>query len=191
MMNRTFALLERISALLRSEQRREAGSAGLEPVHLQALGYLARANRFSDTPQSVGEYLGLSKGNMSQRLLWLERSGYLKRTKDERDGRVVHLGLTGRGLKAVAEFSPPALWVEAGGEDENLASELEGVLHRLLGKGGYRGFGQCRTCRHHEKRAGGGHCGLLKVDLELDQIDKLCREHEMAEEAERIRTPDR
>jgi DNA-binding MarR family transcriptional regulator len=183
MMNRAFNLLERISAMLRSEQRREAGPAGLEPVHLQALGYLARANRFSDTPQSVGEYLGLSKGNVSQRLLWLERSGYLKRTKDQWDGRVVHLGLTELGFKAVADFSPPALWLDAGGEDDDLAAELEGLLHRLLGRGGYRGFGQCRTCRYHEKRAGGGHCGLLKVDLEIDQIDKLCREHEMTVES--------
>ncbi|MCL4793080.1 MAG: MarR family winged helix-turn-helix transcriptional regulator [Bryobacteraceae bacterium] len=178
MTDRAYELLERVASLLRAEQRRESGATGLEPVHLQALTYLALANRYSDTPQSVGEYLGLTKGNMSQRLLWLERHGYLKRSRDESDGRVVHLRLTDRARDALASLSPPRLWREAAGDTVRLGEELDGLLGRLLARGGYRAFGQCRTCRHHERVNGSPYCALIQVSLDPEQVDRLCREHE-------------
>ena len=178
MADRTYEFLERIASLMRAEQRRSAGAGGLEPVHIQALAYLSRANRFSDTPQSAGEYLGLTKGNMSQRLLWLERNGYLERSRDEKDRRVVHLRLTGRARRELAELSPPRLWREASGETERLAGELEDLLRRLLAHGEYRAFGQCSTCRHHAQMGGGPYCALLETPLEASQVDKFCREHE-------------
>jgi DNA-binding MarR family transcriptional regulator len=175
MPSRTYDLLERIASLMRAEQRRVAGAAGLEPVHLQALHYLSQANRFSDTPRSVGEYLGLTKGNVSQRLIWLETRGYLQRTPDAQDGRIVHLRLTPTGRRALASACPPPLWRKAAGAAAALERPLEDLLQQLLERGGYRGFGQCRTCRFHEP---GPYCALLQVALEPAQADKICREHE-------------
>jgi DNA-binding MarR family transcriptional regulator len=178
MQHRGFHLLERISALLRAEQRRAA--AGMEPVHLAALAYLARANAFSDTPQAVGEYLGLTKGNVSQRLIWLERRGYLRKEPDGRDRRVVRLRLTALGEDAAARLAPPEVWREAGGGGAVLDEQLEALLRRMLARRGFRTFGQCNTCRFHEIHGVGAYCGLLQLPLEAGQEARICREHEPA-----------
>lgn len=175
MSDRAYDLLERISALLRAEQRREG--AGLEPVHVAALAYLSRANAFSDTPQAVGEYLGLTKGNMSQRLIWLERRGYLRKEPDARDRRVVRLRLTALGEDAAARLAPPGIWREAGGGTA-LAEELDALLRRMLARRGFRTFGQCNTCRFHEARQRGPYCALLQLPLAPGQETRICREHE-------------
>ena len=44
-------------------------------MHLQALIYLSKANRYSNTPQALADYLGLTKGTVSQTLLLLDRRG--------------------------------------------------------------------------------------------------------------------
>jgi DNA-binding MarR family transcriptional regulator len=178
MQHRGFHLLERISALLRAEQRR--AGAGMEPVHLAALSYLARANAFSDTPQAVGEYLGLTKGNVSQRLIWLERRGYLRKEPDGRDRRVVRLRLTALGEETAARLAPPEVWREAGGGGAVLDEQLEALLRRMLARRGFRTFGQCNTCRFHEIHGAGAYCGLLQLPLKAGQETRICREHEPA-----------
>lgn len=178
--SRAFDLLERIASLMRAEQRKSGAALGLEPVHLNALAYLARANRYSDTPQAVGEYLGLTKGNVSQRLIWLEQNKLLRKEPDERDGRVVHLKLTAQGRNTLAKLHPPAIWRKGVPDGEALERVLEAALDGILTEGGRKTFGQCHSCRFHEKRESGAHCALLQVDLRADQIDKICREHEPA-----------
>ena len=176
MSDRAYHLLERAASLLRSAQRR-AGQP-LDPVHLAALAYLDRANAFSDTPQAVGDYLGLAKGNVSQRLIWLGRHGYLEKRSDPRDGRVVHLRLTAQGREAVRRLSPPPIWRQACEGSPALEQHLEDLLRALLAAGGYRTFGQCLTCRFHESRPSGAFCGLLQLALQPGQESRICREHE-------------
>lgn len=178
-----FDLIERIGALLRSEARRHAIPHELQPVHLQALDYLRRANRFSDTPLAVGEYLGLSKGNMSQRLNVLQRLELIRKEADEQDGRVVHLHLTAAGKRLLQQTYPPPGWRE--GEKElsskgqrALEGELAQLLHALISANGFRSFGQCNTCRFHQRDSGKAFCALLKVELDAEQSEKICREHQ-------------
>lgn len=173
---RAYELLERISALLRTEQRKAGAALGLEPVHLGILAYLARANCFSDTPQAVGEYLGLTKGNISQRLIWLQGKGLLRREPDSRDRRVVRLRLTPQGRSVLHRLNPPELWRESC--DGGVERPLERILGEMLARRGYRTFGQCRTCRYHERKSGSPYCGLMQVQLKTDQADRICREHE-------------
>ena len=44
-----FDLIERIAALIRSEERKKCTAVGLQTVHLQALNYLSRCNKYSET----------------------------------------------------------------------------------------------------------------------------------------------
>ena len=60
--------LERLTSLMRAWSREQPLVAELQPVQLSALHYLARCNRYSDTPLGVTEYLGLTKGTVSQSL---------------------------------------------------------------------------------------------------------------------------
>ena len=72
-------LAENLAALIRTAQRQAAAGLGLQPVHLQALQYLARANRYSNTPQSLADYLGMTKGTVSQSVLLLARKRLVSR----------------------------------------------------------------------------------------------------------------
>ena len=176
-------LIERIGALVRSDARREAGSHELHPVHIQALDYLTRANRFSDTPVAVGDYLGLTKGNVSQRLNVLKRLNLVRKVADDNDGRIVHLKLTNAGKRLLREVHPPPSWREAAKVmDEqqfiDLERQLTGVLHALVAANEFRTFGLCKTCRFHQRHDNQVFCGLLQVDLDDEEAKKICREHQ-------------
>jgi DNA-binding MarR family transcriptional regulator len=179
-----FHLMERLGSLLRSEQRRLGAPHGLEPVHLQALAYLSRANRYSDTPIGVAEFLGLTKGNISQRLMVLERAGLLSRRPDADDGRVVHLAPTARARALLRALMPPPGWRtalrEAGLDEAALGSALAALLAGLQRANAQRTFGQCRTCRFLRRENGGFVCGLTSESLTPSDTELLCREHEAA-----------
>jgi DNA-binding MarR family transcriptional regulator len=183
---RVFDLIERIGSLLRSDARRQAMPHELQPVHLQALDYLTRANCFSDTPLAVGEYLGLTKGNMSQRLNVLENLDLIRKEPDHSDGRVVHLRPTAAGKRLLQEVYPPAGWravddAMRAKSVRTLEHELSELLRALLAENGFRTFGQCKTCRFHERGRTHAFCTLLQVDLTEEQGEKICREHQPEE----------
>jgi DNA-binding MarR family transcriptional regulator len=179
-----FHLIERLGSLLRSEQRRLGAPHSLEPVHLQALAYLLRANRYSDTPIGVAEFLGLTKGNVSQRLMALERAGLLSRHPDADDGRVVHLAPTARARALLRALMPPPGWRTAlrtaGIDEAALESALAALLAGLQRANARRTFGQCRTCRFLRRENGGFVCGLTSEPLTASDTELLCREHETA-----------
>ena len=102
-------LLERIGNLLRSEEKARGAAVGLQSVHLRILGYLSRCNRYSNTPAGVTEYLGTTKGTVSQSINILEQRGFIEKRADENDGRVVRLLLTTEGRSFVEGSQPPSL----------------------------------------------------------------------------------
>src|ERR1700758_2632729 len=99
-------LVERLGNLMRTELRKSGSDEGLQPVHVQALIYLSRANRYSNTPQALAEYLGLTKGTVSQTLLVLDRRGLIERYQDDVDRRVVRLRLSAAGKPHFYEEHP-------------------------------------------------------------------------------------
>lgn len=178
-----YPLLERLSNLLRAELRSEGAPRQLEPVHLQALDYLSRANDYSNTPVGVADYLGLAKGNVSQRLLALERGGYLRRRPDQRDGRLSHLIPTARARALLERTVPPPHWRQAieqmpAADREPLAQGLRRLLAGLQAAHGRRTFGVCRSCRFFTVQQDRNLCGLTGDELGDEQAAKICREHE-------------
>ncbi|GAB4115830.1 MAG: MarR family transcriptional regulator [Acidobacteriota bacterium] len=178
-------LLERINHLLRAEERHSGG--GLQFVHLQILDYLGRCNRYSDTPAAVADYLGLTRGTVSQSLIRLESRGLIVKITDLRDGRRVHLHLTPSGRKVADSARREQLLDRAlRSLPPEFAPHLEHSLTRLLVElqrchGGVA-FGVCRTCRHFQTDPGGaGHrCGLTGEALSEPDSHLLCREHQPA-----------
>ncbi len=176
-------LLERINHLLRAEERHAGG--GLQFVHLQILDYLARCNRYSDTPAAVADYLGLTRGTVSQSLIRLESRGLIDKTTDSRDGRRVHLQLTPSGRELAASARREQLLGRAlAGLPAEFRSHLESSLTLLLAelqrRHGGVAFGVCRTCRYFQSEpAGTGHrCGLTGESLSDDDSARICREHQ-------------
>ncbi|MFY8063120.1 MAG: MarR family winged helix-turn-helix transcriptional regulator, partial [Usitatibacteraceae bacterium] len=106
-------LVERLGNLMRAEARRAGSDEQLAPVHVEALVYLANANRYSNTPQVLSEYLGLTKGTISQSLLLLDRRGLIERYQDDIDRRVVRLRLSATGEQFLYDTQPQLAWIHA------------------------------------------------------------------------------
>jgi DNA-binding MarR family transcriptional regulator len=152
----------------------------LLPVHLDVLRFLSQANRYSNTPAAVAEFLGSTKGTISQSLQVLERGAFIRKRPDRQDRRVVRLELTARGRKVVA--IPPRFEETIDGvpvaEISDLTDRLESFLRRLQRASGNRSFGVCKTCRHYRREAGKGECGLTGEPLSVADSKRICREHE-------------
>jgi DNA-binding MarR family transcriptional regulator len=181
--------IERIGNLLRAEQRAAGSAHGLQAVHVAALKYLEHCNRYSDTPAALTAFLGSTKGTVSQTLKVLERGGYVRRSDDRVDGRVVRLELTQKGRRLLKLVRQSADWRGAvdgmkSAEYEVTSHALQALLRRTQQSNGYRTFGQCATCRHFLDEGGNRYrCGLTREGLGREDTTKICFEHEPPVEA--------
>ena len=176
-------LLERVTNLLRAEQRDSGLDAALQPVHLSSLLYLSRANHYSDTPAGVTEYLGATKGTVSQSLLVLQRRGLIAKRPDGQDRRVIHLELTDLGKRLLDQSWPsPRVREAVEALPEPRRKLLEETLRELLGSlqkaNRSRSFGVCKTCSLFERlERNRFRCGLTSEPLSKEQSERICREH--------------
>ncbi|EAS65684.1 MarR family winged helix-turn-helix transcriptional regulator [Photobacterium angustum] len=180
-------LLERLGNLIRNETRTCLVEHGLQPVQLDALYYLSVCNRFSNTPKAVTEYLGLTKGTVSQSLKVLESKGYVRKSIDPDDKRIAHLTVTEQGESLIAVIQPSQLlkkvWQDSRGDEcgldnELLEQQLTSLLAAIQQQNQCKSFGVCKTCKHNQTLTDGTHlCGLTQVALTDSDIQKICIEH--------------
>ena len=173
--------IERIASLFRAGLRDVANAHGIKLVQLETLTYLSMANRYSDTPIAVAEYLGVTKGTVSQTIKALEDRDLLEKVRDEVDGRLVHCRLT-PSAREIVKQAYPAPMLDGLPKDltDDAALSLRRVLRTLQQANAMRTFGQCRTCQLFEPRARGGRCGLTHETLSVTDSTLLCREHQPA-----------
>jgi MarR family transcriptional regulator, organic hydroperoxide resistance regulator len=181
--------IERISQLLRSETRQVGAEYDLQPIQLSALDFLSHANRYSNTPQGVTEYLGLTKGTVSQTLMALQRKGFIQKSPDKKDGRVVHLSVTKGGRKLLGDTLPAQTVLRAledvpETKQKQLIEELRRLLQNIQRLNGMKPFGQCRTCLYNLKKSEGKFfCELTQENLSPADIELICREYQLPVEA--------
>ncbi|MCU7932651.1 MAG: MarR family winged helix-turn-helix transcriptional regulator [Candidatus Thiodiazotropha sp. (ex Codakia rugifera)] len=174
--------LERLCNLLRVEAREHGAGNGLLPVQLEALHYLGECNRYSDSVQGVSEYLGQTKGTVSQTLKVLEKRGLVKKLPDSNDRRIVHLQTTAAGRKTLDKVVPALFLIEAlkstsEAKIGQLTEDLKEVLRAAQQARGAKSFGACITCRFNESVEGAFQCGLTGEKLTPKDTVKICREH--------------
>ena len=178
--------LERLARLMRAREH----DGGLNPAQWEALRFLSRANRFSNSPSALTRYLGATKGTVSQTLIALERKGYI--TRGLRDGakKSISLTLTGKGQDALARDP----WADLARAAEDLGGKTKRRLHRGLAelldqelkRSGHASFGVCSSCRFFRERgrsddAKGPHlCMLFEDALTADDTTRICKEHQAA-----------
>ncbi|MNO86636.1 HTH-type transcriptional repressor NicR [compost metagenome] len=176
--------LERLASLMRVWAREQPLTADLQPIQISALNYLARCNRYSNTPLGVTEFLGLTKGTVSQSLKALEAKGLIEKKPDPSDRRSVHLELTSEGQALIDALVPPAFLLQAVEALGERGAQLEEVLGALLvtiqRQQDVPGFGLCRSCRFHQLREDGTFCGLTGEPLSRPEAELICREHQAA-----------
>lgn len=181
--NRVAALLERTGRLIAGD----AQSGGLLPVHWEALRYLQRANRFSRTAVALTNYLGLTKGTVSQTLNALEGRGLVSKQINSQDRRSNHLSLTAKGLKQLQD--DPLIAMEDAiaslRDDQQVALEsgLRELLSTRLLARQRQPFGQCYTCIYFASHHADGqphYCQLLEEPLTADEANAICYEQRSA-----------
>jgi len=172
--------LERLDGLRRSWGRNQPELATMPPVQFSALQYLAQCNHYSDTPAAVTEFLGLTKGTVSQSLKALEKAEFICKQPDLKDKRSVHLLVTERGRVLLENNLPPQFLTDAltdMGERGTLLVELLDELLRTIQRSGSGShFGICKQCHHHQQRDGMPFCGLTQEPLPVEKIELICRE---------------
>ncbi len=176
--------IERLSRLIQTESRSNGLPHNLQPIQLNALHFLTRANRYSNTPQGVTEYFGFTKGTVSQTLTTLENKGFIKKSPDKIDGRKVHLKVTRRGDTLLKKTMPSPTINDAGKEltktqQNQLIDHLKQLLVEIQKKNGMRPFGVCKTCNHFQTKGKEKFfCGLTQESLNKIDSEKLCREYQ-------------
>jgi len=185
-LNSDIDVLERLVSLLRIEQRHHATTSGLQMVHHDILDYLARCNHYSDMAQAVTEYLGLTKGTVSQSIKLLESKGYIEKRTDAKDARVQHLRMTDTGREYIWASDSKVRELFDGVVLSNpygkiFGTVLNDILWQMQMRRDRQGFMQCSTCSHNRLQADGRFfCGLTSEELTTEDTQKICREHEFA-----------
>jgi len=173
-------LIDRLDRLVRSGETLQ----GLNPAQWEALRYLARANRFSRTPAALADYLGSTRGTVSQTLIVLEQKGHVARLRSSRDKRSIDLGLTESGRAMLTHDPLHQLAADlAATRSVDLAAVvtlLREVLFRAIARNGGRAFGVCRSCRHFRQLPPSadsyGRCTLLDEPLSEADAAAICSE---------------
>jgi DNA-binding MarR family transcriptional regulator len=175
--------MERLARLVRAREH----EGGLNPAQWEALRFIHRANRFSNSPGALTLFLGATKGTISQTLMALERKGFITKTGRPGERRSIALALTAKGDEALTH-DPWQVLTNAADQLGNktrrrLAKGLRELLAAELLRGRHKSFGQCSTCRYFRERSrdkdadGPHHCMLFEVALTVDDAVRICVEH--------------
>lgn len=154
-------------------------SEGLNPAQRMALEYLARANQFSRQPSHVAEFMGSTRGTISQTLKALREKGLVAETRSQIDRRSLSYELTAKGEQAVASASSLGIALNTLPEKEShqLARTLQRTLESALDANGQKQFGICRKCHHHVPQRNGGFCKLLNLPITPSETERMCVEY--------------
>ena len=175
--------LERLTRLMRAGEH----EGGLNPAQWEALRYLSRANRFSNSPIALTRFLGSTKGTISQTIKALERKGFIAKGPRENEGRSISLSLTAKGSAALkndplAEFSK-SLDDLSGKNRRRLAKGLADLLNADLKRREQPSFGTCHTCRYFREKNDDGNvrgphsCMYFDAGLASAELQLICIAH--------------
>ena len=178
-----FDIIERMAALIRSEERKRCTELKLQMVHFQVLEYLSCCNKYSDTPASIANYLGMTRGTISQSLIILETRELIEKNQDVQDKRVFHIQLLPKGLSTLKKAKPTSLFKKAATfleENSSIPGGEEAFIEALtaLQKANKSySFGVCQTCQNFTRKSKGFFCELTQENLSKSDSEKICQEH--------------
>ena len=140
--------LERLARLIRS-----AGHVqGLIPAQWDVLRYLSRANGFSNSPVATAQYLGTTKGTISQTIMALIKKGLVQSEARGGDKRSVALHLSAKGMETLAQDPLAALAKDIedlGGKTQRRFAKAVGqLLLAETARQQHTSFGTCDSCRY-------------------------------------------
>ena len=177
---RVAELIDRLSRLTRELQYVD----GLNPAQWEALRFLSRANKYSRTPGAVAQFLGATKGTISQTITALENKGLLERRPSDRDKRVCLIDLTDKGRDLIGRDPVRRIETAVGAMDASTGAAMVQGLSRLLAVVQSDAeaplFGVCAACCRHLSPGEGcgstevGRCGVTGESLDSDDAARIC-----------------
>jgi DNA-binding MarR family transcriptional regulator len=178
-----FDLIEYMAALIRSEERKRCTELKLQLVHFQVLEYLSLCNKYSDTPAAITNYLGMTRGTVSQTLILLEKRELIEKRQDQNDKRVLHIKLLEKGFNTLNKAKPTDLFKKAAIILEKNSSIKGGeeifieALTALQKANNSHSFGICSSCKNFTRQSTGFFCELTQEKLSKSDSEKICQEH--------------
>lgn len=183
---RVIILLDRIGRLTRELQF----ANGLNPAQWEALRFIAQANKYSRSPTALADYLGATKGTVSQTLIALESKGLITRCKKTDDRRQVELCLTEAGQEMLLRDPMQTLeqaTLEVADElGVQMVKGLTRLLHDLQTRNQINEFGVCQDCSlfcvntQAAADLGGGTCGSTGETIDAAEKTKICVNYKTA-----------
>ncbi len=180
----TVILLERLSRLMRAKEH----ASDINPAQWEALRYLSRCNRFSDSPAALTRYLSATKGTISQTLIALERKGLLTKTPRPGEARSVVLALSPAGVEKLRHdpWRQIAKIIENSGVKtrKRLAAGSSKLVDQIIKSHDLPRFGSCASCRYFREAGAprdvkGKHwCLLFEQPVTKSEAVKMCASHE-------------
>lgn len=176
--------LERLARVMRAREH----DGDLNPAQWEALRYLSRANRFSNSPGALTRYMGATKGTISQTVIALERKGLITKSARGGEKRSLSLVLTPAG-EAMLSKDP---WREVAAAADDLGGKTRRRLYRGLRellateiqRAGLATFGNCPSCRFFREKgrdrdvAGPHLCMFYEQPVTQDHATRICAVHE-------------
>ncbi|CAN5560815.1 MarR family transcriptional regulator [soil metagenome] len=169
--------LERLARLIRAAEF----GAGLNPAQWEAIRYLRRANRFSNSPGALARFAGATKGTISQTVKSLLAKGYVGKQERAGQKRSVSLILTDEGV-ALLENDPWERFAVACADlgaktRRRMAKGLAELLARELQSRGSPTFGTCPSCRFYRADSETRWCMYFDEALTTTDITRICVAH--------------
>jgi DNA-binding MarR family transcriptional regulator len=178
-----FDFIEYMATLIRSEERKRCTELKLQLVHFQVLEYLSLCNKYSDTPAAITNYLGMTRGTVSQTLILLEKRGFIEKRQDQVDKRVFHIQLLKKGFNTYHKAKLTEVFERADSILEKNTAIKGGekifieVLTAIQKANNSQSFGICRSCENFTKTSTGFFCNLIQEQLSKSDSKKICQEH--------------
>ncbi|BCA54553.1 Transcriptional regulator, MarR family [Nitrospira sp. KM1] len=182
---------EKLSLAMKSRSWRREGRAGLGPLQRQILSLLRSKQGQMAQVSVIANELVVRMPTASEAVATLERKRLVRRRRTARDGRVVTVELTARGLKACgATAEKPDHLVSAismleQAEQSMLLKTLVKVIRTLQERGEISVARMCVSCRffqphRYEDADQPHHCEYVNAPFGDPALRLDCREFEPA-----------
>jgi DNA-binding MarR family transcriptional regulator len=164
--------------------RRADFTQGLKPVHWDVLRYLNIANRYSTTPGALTDYLGATKGTISQTLGLLEKKGLIAKSGRIDDKRSVSLRLTESAIAVLVEDQRHLSADIVDGLRPKAQRRFAQAVDALATAEALRlsapSFGVCSTCIYfrESQREMAARCMKFEADVSDTESELICAEHQ-------------
>jgi DNA-binding MarR family transcriptional regulator len=177
---RIVELVDRLSRIAHTLQF----SGGLNPAQWEALRFVARANHRTCSPGALSEFMGTTKGTVSQTIKALEAKGLVRRGRVAGDGRAVRISITDAGSALLGKDPLGAIHdalTTCSPEDRlQLVDGMERLVGAVQRSVGVAEFGPCTECEHYrpercsETNSLGCRCAVSGELFSALEIDKIC-----------------